>query len=74
MTKVKTNSVLAHINPAVSLGFLVDGQISLIKFGLYSFLQFIGAIIGQYTASKQSTVGKGSLYFYRKKYGVQTLD
>ena len=39
--------VLAHINPAVSLGAFVGGQLSLIKFGLYSVVQFIGAIIGQ---------------------------
>ena len=48
MTKVKTMSVSAHINPAVSLGALVVGQLSLIKFALYSFVQFIGATIGQY--------------------------
>ena len=41
-------SVSAHINPAVSLGALVGGQISLIKFSLYTLTQTIGATVGQY--------------------------
>lgn len=35
----------SHLNPAISLGFLVNGKIKLLDFGIYVFGQFIGALL-----------------------------
>lgn len=37
---------LGHINPAVTLGVLVSGQMSLIRGVLYMVAQFVGGIVG----------------------------
>ena len=35
-----------HINPAVSIAFLITGQLSFLEFIIYIFSQFIGGLIG----------------------------
>ena len=37
---------LGHLNPAVSVGLLAGGEMSLIKCGLYIIAQIVGAILG----------------------------
>ena len=39
-------SFLGNLNPAVSVGLLAGGQLSLIKCGLYIIVQTIGSIAG----------------------------
>lgn len=63
-----------HFNPAVTVGFLVAGEIEVPRAGLYIVAQFIGAIVGAFLITLVAPSSVFSNYNYGQAIGNLTSN